>query len=857
MKFLKDLFDSNEKQLSKLRAVADKVMLFEDEVSKLTQDEFKAQTEQWKLELSKLSTEDKKSYLNSILPKAYAHVREASVRTLEKKHYYVQVVAGIALHQGKIAEQKTGEGKTLTATLPLYLNALTGNGVHLVTTNDYLATHHAAWMGPIFNYLGLSVSAIVQQETSFVFDPSFENEKFLDEVSKKLKPCSRREAYTADITYGTNSEFGFDYLRDNMARKVEDISQTNPNGLFGYHNYAIVDEVDSILIDMARTPLIISQPAEESNQKYYDIAKIVSPLQKDTDYEIDEKLNSAGLTEEGVKKVEKYLGVDNLYEKDFETVHHVENAIRAKALYMKDRDYVVKDGKVLIVDKFTGRVLMSNRWSEGLHQAIEAKEGLEIQRENRTLAQVSYQNYFRMYDKLAGMTGTAETEAEEFHKIYKLDVVVIPTNKSAIRQDLPDMVYKTEKGKYEAVADQVAELFKTGQPVLIGTTSVENSELVSELLKKRGVAHEVLNAKNNEREALIIASAGKQGAVTVSTNMAGRGVDILLGGDNPDDKSQDKVRKLGGLYVIGTERHESRRIDNQLRGRSGRQGDPGKSRFFVSLQDELMRVFGGSIVEGLMDRFGLDDDTPIESRMVSSAIENAQKRVEGYNFDRRKRVVEFDDVMDKQRDVVYKLRRKILGAEQGGFNKDWYLSKLQPYVEEDLLGMWEKYSAQISDAVWRSFVMALSLDVVDSLWVNHLEDMDDVMEGINLRGYAQKDPLVEYRKEAHQRFGVLVDTVYSTVANRLVSVVKAEEESLKAGQIKIDVSDAPGQIRYSAPQLETGVRNEAEESGPRGFKIEPVKSNQDKVGRNDPCPCGKTKSDGTPVKYKNCHGKGK
>ncbi len=850
MGLLGGIFDSNEKELKKLRSVVAEINKFEDKVSKLSESQIKDQTNNWKESLKGKSPEEKNDFIESILVDAFALVREAAKRTLEKRHYDVQLMAGIALHEGKIAEQKTGEGKTLTATAPLFLNALTGEGVHLVTPTDYLSTHHAGWMGPVYHYLGLSVGSIAQ-EKAYIFDPNFDNPEFLDVVSKKLRSVSRREAYQCDVTYGTNHEFGFDYLRDNMSWDTSQIRQTNPNGEFGAHNYAIVDEVDSILIDVARTPLIISAPAEESTQRYYDIAKLVQNLVTKTDYEVDEKRHSASLSELGIRRVERFLGVDNLYEKDFETVHHVEQALKAKALFLKDRDYVVKDGKVVIVDQFTGRLLPSNRYSEGLHQAIEAKEGVEIQRESRTLAEISYQNYFRMYKKLAGMTGTAETEAEEFHKIYKLDVLVIPTHKPNIRKDNPDVVYKTERSKFSAAANEIAEKYAKGQPVLVGTTSVEKSELLHEYLKRKGIPHEILNAKNHEREALIITQAGRAGAVTVSTNMAGRGVDIILGGDPPDPKEQEEVVKAGGLHVIGTERHESRRIDNQLRGRSGRQGDPGSSRFFVSLQDDLMRIFGGATVERLMDRFGMDENTPLESRIVSSAIENAQKRVEGHNFDIRKRVVEFDDVASTHREVIYKLRKKILGVG-GSLDKDWFIGKLQPFIEDDLANIWSKYEKEVGSEAWNSIVTRISLEIVDTLWMEHLDDMDDVMEGINLRGYAQRDPLVEYRKEGHQRFSALVERIYSNIAQRIDQIAKIEIEGFK----KIEVSKPTGEtdMVFRHGELESGVAEEEAEH--RKFKVEPVKSGLTKVGRNDPCPCGKTKPDGTPVKYKNCHGGG-
>ena len=560
----------------------------------------------------------------------------------------------------------------------------------MVTPNDYLSRHGAGWMGPIYDYLGVSVGCIMQ-EKAFVFDPEFEGQAFHDEYAVRLKEGVRASAYKCDITYGTNHEFGFDYLRDNMVNNLQEMSQTNPNGEWGVHHFGIVDEVDSILIDVARTPLIISTAYAQPTERYHQAADIVAQLIKDSDYEIEEKYKNVSLTDLGIRRVEKMLGVTNLYEQDFEMVHLIEQTLRAHTVYEKDKDYVVKNGQVVVVDQFTGRLLPSNRFSQGVHQALEAKEGVAIQEESRTMAEVSYQNYFRMYEKLAGMTGTAATEAEEFFKIYKLEVVVVPTHETVIRKDYNDVVYKSEAAKFKAVADEIAEKYKLGQPVLVGTTSVEKSQLLHDFLKRRKIPHEILNAKNHEQEALIIAQAGKKHAVTVSTNMAGRGVDIKLGGDPAEEKDLKEILDLGGLHVIGTERHESRRIDNQLRGRSGRQGEPGSSRFYVSLQDELMRVFGGAQVEKLMNRFGIDENTPLESGLVSKAIENAQKKVEGFNFDRRKQVVEMDDVINVHRDVIYRLRRRVLELGSGDdTHKDWFLQKIGPYSGFDAK-KWDEY----------------------------------------------------------------------------------------------------------------------------------------------------------------------
>lgn len=849
------LFDSNEKQLKSLRPVVGQINELEDEFSKLTHDQIKEKTSDWQNDLRVLSPEQQSKQLDIILPQAFALVREAAKRTLGQRHYDVQLIGGMVLHQGKIAEQKTGEGKTLTATLPLYLNALTGRGAHLVTPNDYLSRHGAGWMGQVYNYLGLSVGTIIQ-ERAFIYDPAYESTEFVDDYAKHLKEVTRQEAYKADITYGTSHEFGFDYLRDNMVSSLSQMAQTAPNGEWGIHNFAIVDEVDSILIDIARTPLIISTSTSRASDRYLQADKIISQLIKGTDFDVDEKFRSVSLSDFGIRKVEKLLGIQNLYEQDFEMVHLLEQALTAKALYEKDKDYVVKDGKVVIVDQFTGRLLPSNRFSQGLHQAIEAKEKVEIQQESRTRAEISYQNYFRMYSKLGGMTGTAVTEAEEFYKIYKLDVVVIPTNKPINRKDSNDVVYKTEAGKFKAVADEIVERSKSGQPVLVGTTSVEKSEMLHNLLNRRKVKHEVLNAKNHEREALIIAQAGKKGSVTISTNMAGRGVDILLGGDPPDLKEQQEIKDVGGLHVIGTERHESRRIDNQLRGRSGRQGDPGSSRFYVSLQDDLMRIFGGASVENIMNRMGIDDSMPLEAGLVSRAIENAQKKVEGFNFDTRKRLVEMDDVMNVHRDVVYKLRRRILEISTGNLeHKDWFLNKLADYTPEDksVYDLWADFEEKLGLENWVQVFGQICLPVVDLMWMEHLVDMDNVRDGIGLRGYAQKDPMVEYKREGYERFDVLLGQIYTTMVDRLIHI---RDVNIIQSPVSKKLEEP---ITYTHGEIESGVSDEGEsikkaqkrvvkDSTGREIKVEKVVSTKDKVGRNDLCPCGSGK------KYKKCHG---
>lgn len=659
------LIDANQKDINRLSEIVGKVNELEPKTKKLTDKQLKDRAQ----ELKKRYQKDGK--LDDLLPEAFALIREASSRTNKERPYDVQLIASAALHQGKIAEQKTGEGKTLSAAPAVFLNSLTGRGVHVVTVNDYLARRDCGWNGPIFNLLGVTCATIIH-DAAFLYDPKFSNKEAHDKRLKHLRPITRKEAYAADVTYGTNNEFGFDYLRDNMALSLGAQVQRG-------HYFAIVDEVDSILIDEARTPLIISAPAQEPTEKYSKFDKIIRTLQAETDYAIDEKLRTAHLTEHGVLKIEKSLGVDNLYEKDFSTLHHLEEALKANTLFLKDRDYVVKDGEVIIVDEFTGRLMPGRRYSEGLHQAIEAKEGVEIQQESKTLATISFQNYFRMYEKLAGMTGTAATEAEEFHKIYKLEVLVIPTNKPMVRDDQADSIYKTQSAKYNAVAEEVARVHETGQPILVGTTSIEKNEFLSDLLKRKGVSHALLNAKNHEREAEIISEAGQRGAVTVATNLAGRGVDIKLG------KGVEDM----GLYVLGTERHESRRIDNQLRGRSGRQGDPGISKFFVSLEDDLMRIFGGEQVAKVMNMLKMPEDMPIEHGLVSRAIEGAQKKVEGHNFDIRKHTVEYDDVMNQQRQIIYGVRKQIL--EQVENKKSDEVS-----LKEDILS---KVDVEISNIV--------------------------------------------------------------------------------------------------------------------------------------------------------------
>lgn len=874
----------NERELKRLWPLVEKVNELENSIGSLSDDELRSKTADFRRRLGNGET------LDDLLAEVFAVVREVSKRTLGMRHFDVQILGGIVLHEGRIAEMKTGEGKTLVATLPVSLNALQGKGVHVVTVNDYLAKRDAQWMGPIYHFLGLSVG-VIQHDIALLYDPSHSSP---DKRFEYLRPCSRQEAYAADITYGTNNEFGFDYLRDNMKYDIADYCQRELH-------YAIVDEVDSILIDEARTPLIISGPSEESTDKYYRIDKIIPKLVRDRDYTIDEKAKTAILTEEGNSKVERLLGAGNLYDPaNIELVHHVLQALKAHTLFKKDVDYVVKNGEVVIVDEFTGRLMPGRRWSDGLHQAIEAKEGVKIATENQTLATITFQNYFRMYEKLAGMTGTADTEAEEFAKIYNLDVVVIPTNKPMIRLDHPDMVYKSEKGKFNAVLKEIEELHAKGQPVLVGTISIEKSEMLSHMLKKKGIPHSVLNAKYHEQEAEIIAQAGRSGAVTIATNMAGRGTDIILGG-NPEgiardllrdkkhyseeewaralskaremcSQDRDKVLAAGGLHILGTERHEARRIDNQLRGRAGRQGDPGSSRFYLSLQDDLMRIFGSDKISGLMEKLGMDEDMPIENKMVSRAIENAQKRVEAHNFDIRKHLIEYDDVMNKQRSEVYSFRREIL---QGTNLKERLFTMVEDVVDEvleiycpeekhpeewDMKGLkdalygicaitpeiqawdnrmslkelllaglthaYEQKEADIGSEVMRYLEKVVMLQVIDAQWKDHLLAMDHLREGIGLRGYGQKDPLVEYKKEAFEIFSEMTSRLSTEIVTRLFKIQVQRKENVQ-----------PVQLRQRPVSYNRGD----------GSTVQTVRRAK-KIGRNDLCPCGSGR------KYKKCCG---
>ncbi|OJI09278.1 MAG: preprotein translocase subunit SecA [Candidatus Vogelbacteria bacterium CG10_big_fil_rev_8_21_14_0_10_49_38] len=777
--------------------------------------------------------------LDSLLAEAFATVRETARRRLGQRHFDVQLVGGIALHRGRIAEMRTGEGKTLVATLPVYLNALSGQGVHVVTVNDYLARRDAVWMGQIYDFLGLSIG-VLNSQTSYRYDPSHQDldqardaEGSFRVVHEFLRPCSRAEAYSADIVYGANNEYGFDYLRDNMAyAPAERVQRLEASAR---HHFAIIDEVDSILIDEARTPLIISAPSGESEKLYATFTRIAGQLTKDEDYTVDEKMKAISLTDDGITKAEQALGVDNIYtDKGIKYVHHLETAVRAKALFERDRHYVVRDDEVVIVDEFTGRLQPGRRWSEGLHQAIESKEGVTVKAESRTFATITLQNYFRLYQKLAGMTGTAQTSAEEFLKVYGLDVVAVPANRGSRRLDLPDQIFQTEKGKFQAVARTVAELHRRGQPVLVGTASIEKNELLSAYFKKEGIPHKLLNAKNHEEEGLVIASAGAKGAVVIATNMAGRGVDIKLGGPTPTEAEAEAVKSLGGLFVLGTERHEARRIDNQLRGRAGRQGDLGSTQFYVSLEDDLMRVFGSDRIKRMMGRFGIPEDEPIENRLVSKALESAQSKIEGLNFDMRKHLLEYDDVVSHQRQTIYERRNAILlGQTQAveEFITQAFLAL--SLTEAGKKELEQKIEARREALGGDNFIVnarRLILQVIDLHWVEHLEAIDYLRGSVRLRAYGQRDPLVEFKKEGLRLFKETEAAIFEDVLGYLANLgaeVKAEQVSLEA------VHDSAASITGADhPVAKPQVLNQAGQ----------------KVGRNDPCPCGSGK------KYKKCHG---
>jgi len=932
--------DSNKKAVAKMQPVVEKINALESEFEALSNDELKAKTAEFKSRLEKGET------LDDILPEAFATVREAGKRLMGMRHYDVQLMGGMVLHQGNIAEMRTGEGKTLTATLPVYLNALAGRGVHVVTVNDYLAKRDAVWMGQIYDFLGLTLGIIQNQRVTYVYDASVKGTAEGEELDEErdetgsfhveeafLRPASRKDAYNCDIVYGTNNEFGFDYLRDNMVQSLNDMVMRPGSEM----PYCIIDEVDSILIDEARTPLIISAPAEKAADQYYQFAAHVRTLSEETDYNVDEKMRSATLTEEGIAKFEKLLGVENIYvEGGVRTVHHIEQALKAEVLFKRDKDYIVDNGEIIIIDEFTGRKMPGRRYSEGLHQAIEAKENVEIQRESQTLATITFQNLFRMYDKVSGMTGTAKTEEEELFKIYKLEVVVLPTNRPDARVDLPDRIYKNSTGKYKAIAEKIKECRETGQPILIGTASVEKNEELSMYLSAHGIDHEALNAKNHEREGEIVAQAGRPGAVTLATNMAGRGVDIKLGG-NPVDKDEEKtVIDAGGLFVLGTERHESRRIDNQLRGRAARQGDPGVTQFFVSTDDDLMRIFAGDRMKNVMERLNVPEDMPIEQKMITKMLESAQKKVEGHHFDTRKHVLQYDDVLNRHRAVIYGRRKNILELAEGELEyakkqidkpevhieddqemldaeekftslkdmvmdlieaeiehvvsyhtnlekdtKEWDLNEIYetmrtifPFSEEEKQKMFtlgegngngkledvelrdaivnfllekaketyislEKKVAETvgneADAgnVMKSMEKALLLRAIDTLWVEHLESIAHVRQGIGLQGYGQRDPLVEYKKETFYLFNDMLANIQKEVVYSFFKV-----------NIGLDL--APSVMATDKMTLE-GAKKDMSEQGEHIQKKE-RKEDGEKVGRNDPCPCGSGK------KYKKCHG---
>jgi preprotein translocase subunit SecA len=908
-KVLTAIFGSqHERDVKRMLPIVQQINALEPQTSALSDDGLRAKTAEFRVRLKpfvdaidaarkevpldeyavKAAQADLKAELDDILPEAFAVAREGGKRILKMRHFDVQLMGGIVLHNGKISEMKTGEGKTLVATLPVYLNALTGRGVHVVTVNDYLARRDSEWMGRLYKFLGLTVGVIQNHHGD----------------------RERQDAYRCDVTYGTNNEFGFDYLRDNMKFELEQMVQRG-------HIFALVDEVDSILIDEARTPLIISGPSEESVDKYYTVDRIVPKLIKETDFQIDEKQHTAVLTEEGVAHAEKLLGVDNLYDPaNMDTLHCVNQAIKAHALYKLDVEYVVNDGEVIIVDEFTGRLMPGRRWSDGLHQAVEAKEGVKIEAENQTLATITFQNYFRMYEKLGGMTGTADTEAAEFDKIYKLEVVVIPPNRPMVRKDQADLVYRTEPEKFEAIVQEVKEKHQTGQPTLVGTISIEKSEQLSSLLKRQGVPHVVLNAKYHEREAEIVAQAGRKGAVTIATNMAGRGTDILLGGNpefisaqktreitDPEEKTKieeeirrqwevdhDAVVQAGGLHILGTERHESRRIDNQLRGRSGRQGDPGSSRFYLSLEDDLMRIFGSDRISGLMQRLGMEEGVPIEHGMVTRAIERAQKQVEGRNFDARKHLLEYDDVMNKQRESIYELRRSILEGREG---KEYILNAADEIVEYlidthwpederehpnttelnaelyDFFGVtlesagvdvtsmrrdgakelvkdavnqrYEEKESTVGSEVMRLHQKYLLLQVIDQQWKDHLLNVDHLKEGIGLRGYGQRDPLIEYKKESFELFQEMMERIQDRVVKYLWKidvVVERDEDSNAEVQ----------RVQRAMPAPKAPRPQQMAFSGAGGVQPQTIKKSEAKLGRNDPCWCGSGK------KYKKCHG---
>lgn len=834
MAFLDKIFgDPSSRHIKTILPLVDKINALEAQTKALSNAQIKEKTQEFKERIAKGES------LDLILPEAFALVREASVRTLEQRHFDVQLLGGIVMHQGGIAEMRTGEGKTLVATLPVYLNALSGQGVHVVTVNDYLSRRDAVWMGQIYDMLGLSVG-VIAHESSFLYDgqSSFAKASADEERDEKggfhivndfLRPCSRVEAYEADITYGTNSEFGFDYLRDNLEYEGARVRQKR-------HNFAVVDEIDSILIDEARTPLIISAPSSDSDVLYKKFAYIAQNLVKDEDYTVDEKIHSIFLTDLGISKAENLLGISNIYaEGGVRMVHHLETAIKAKALYNNDKEYVVRNGEVIIVDPYTGRLQPGRRWSEGLHQAIEAKENVNIQKESKTFASITYQNYFRMYKKLSGMTGTATTSSEEFYKVYRLNTVSIPTNKPVKRIDKEDLIFQTEKGKLLAMSRIVKDLQNKGQPVLIGTISIEKNELIGEFLKREGIRFEMLNAKNHEREAEILAQAGRKGAVTLATNMAGRGVDIKLGGNPADVENHEEVRNLGGLFVIGTERHDARRIDNQLRGRSGRQGDPGETQFFVSMEDQIMRVFAADTVKKMMGRLGIPEDEAIQNSLISRSLESAQSKIEGLNFDARKHILEYDDVLNFQRKTFYERRRSILMGDSGKvveFFEKLLLPKKTPVgIQEMLPEIKEKLELKRKEMGDEKMVKALKgiiLQTFDMFWVEHLETMDYLRSSVNLRAYGQRDPLVEYKKEGLQLFKQMEESIDNTIVQAILT---------------LELNQDPNQVHRS--EIESQA-NKITNNSPQPSLT--TREGEKNIGRNDKCWCGSGK------KFKRCHG---
>lgn len=817
--------DESSKFINNSKGIVAQINALEADISALPDTDFPNKTQEFKDRLAKGET------LDDILPEAFALVREASKRNLGERHYDVQIIGGLALNAGKVVEMKTGEGKTLVATLPAYLNALSGKGVHIVTVNDYLARRDAVLMGQIYNFLGLSVGVINSNNISYLYDSTHkEEDPERDKVGEFkivydfLKPCTRREAYATDITYGTNHEYGFDYLRDNLATRVEDLVQRE-------HNFAIVDEVDSILIDEARTPLIISSSAGDSEDFYIKFYQIAKQLKRDVDYNVDEKFKAITLTDSGISKAEQLLGVSNIYtEKGIKYVHHLETAVKAQAIFERDKDYVVKDGEVIIVDPFTGRLQPGRRWSEGIHQAIEAKEGVKIEKETRSSGSITFQNYFRFYKKLSGMTGTAATSAEEFLKVYGLDVVVIPTNRPVVRIDHSDLIFQNEKGKFQAIAKKVKELNQKGQPVLIGTISIEKNELLSAYLKEAGVTHTILNAKNHESEGEIIAQAGKRGAVTIATNMAGRGIDIKLGGNPIVKEEYEFVKNSGGLFVLGTERHEARRIDNQLRGRSGRQGDPGATQFYVSLEDDLMRVFGSERIKNMMGRFGIPEDQPIENRFIGRTLEGAQAKIEGFHFDARKHTLEYDDVMNHQRKIIYERRQKMLKADKEGIE-----TLLDSISEEhaEFPKIIEEKKEKLGIENFYETVRRIALYTNDVLWMEHLESMDYLRSSVNLRAYGQREPIVEYKKDG-------------------LAMFKEMEEAFKEQVFSLISTIAEPAKDEEAPVKQTLVTSHTEPTE-LGGKPAPLNIAGKEVGRNDPCPCGAINpATGEVYKWKKC-----